>query len=139
MQQVMLNLGGAIKFYISNRAEQFYLLLGKRIVFSIFVFKFYHFVNRGDNLQHLPSRDEAVLVQVVHAEGPLQLVLELAPRGYTEGANAKTGFVYTCTRSAHLRAQRNSRKSIVPSPLASNVRKTCSANFPASPYGKKLP
>lgn len=27
-----------------------------------------------------------------------------------------------------LSAQRNSRKSIVPSPLASNVRKTCSAN-----------
>jgi hypothetical protein len=30
-----------------------------------------------------------------------------------------------------LSAQRNSRKSIVPSPLASNVRKTCSANYRA--------
>lgn len=37
------------------------------------------------------------------------------------------------------RAHRNSRKSMVPSPLASKVRKTCSANLLASPYGKKLP
>ena len=36
-------------------------------------------------------------------------------------------------------AQRNSRKSIEPSPFASKVRNTCSANFDASPYGKKLP
>ena len=38
-----------------------------------------------------------------------------------------------------LRAHKNSRKSILPSPLASNVLNTCSANFDASPYGKKFP
>ena len=52
---------------------------------TVFI-EFYHFVNCGDDLQHLPPGDEAILVEVVHAEGPLQLVLELPPRGDAESA-----------------------------------------------------
>ncbi|KAG7235571.1 hypothetical protein INR49_002495 [Caranx melampygus] len=52
--------------------------------------------------------------------------------------NAHFSFWSSLPREVTLRAMMNSLKSIVPSPLASNVRKTCSANLEASPYGKKL-
>ena len=52
---------------------------------------------------------------------------------------AHLSFCSNLPRDVTERAHRNSRKSIEPSPLASKVRNTCSANFDASPYGKKLP
>lgn len=58
-------------------------------------------------------------------------------RSYIE--NAHFNFCSSFPLDVTDKAQRNSRKSIVPSPLASNVRNTCSANLLASPYGKKLP
>lgn len=66
--------------------------------------------------------------------------LEMYPlpsRSYIE--NAHFSFCSNLPLDVTDRAQRNSRKSIVPSPFASNVRNTCSANLLASPYGKKLP
>lgn len=42
---------------------------------------------------------------------------------------AHFSFCSNFPREVTLRAQRNSRKSMVPSPLASNVLKTCSANW----------
>lgn len=42
--------------------------------------------------------------------------------------NAHFNFCSNFPRDVTLSAHKNSRKSIVPSPLASNVRKTCSAN-----------
>ena len=44
----------------------------------------HHLVDRGDDLEHLLSGDVAVAVQVVHGEGPLQLLLELAARRYAQ-------------------------------------------------------
>ena len=52
---------------------------------------------------------------------------------------AHFNFCSNLPRDVTLRAQINSRKSIVPSELESKVRNTCSANFDASPYGKKFP
>lgn len=52
--------------------------------------------------------------------------------------NAHFSFCSSLPREVTLRAMMNSLKSIVPSPLVSKVRKTCSANFDASPYGKKF-
>ncbi len=46
----------------------------------------YHFIDSGDDLQHLLARDEAVAVEVVHGEGPLELLLELASRCHAQGA-----------------------------------------------------
>ena len=45
-----------------------------------------HFVDSCDDLEHLPPGDEAVLVEVVHGEGPLQLVLQLAAGGDAQRA-----------------------------------------------------
>ena len=45
----------------------------------------HHFVDGRNNLKHLLSRDVAVAIEVVHGERPLQLLLELAPRGHTKG------------------------------------------------------
>ena len=39
----------------------------------------HHFVDGGDDLEHLLPRDEPIAVQVVHGEGPLQLLLQLSP------------------------------------------------------------
>lgn len=39
------------------------------------------------DLQHLHPRDLAVAVQVVHVEGPVELLLEAAPRGDGQGAD----------------------------------------------------
>ena len=36
------------------------------------------------DLQHLAAADVAVAVEVVHAEGPLELLLQLAPRGHAQ-------------------------------------------------------
>lgn len=60
--------------------------------------------------------------------------LEIYPfpsRSYME--NAHLSFCSNLPLDVTDRAHKNSRKSIVPSPLASNVRNTCSANFDASP------
>jgi hypothetical protein len=51
---------------------------------------------------------------------------------------AHFSFCSSFPRDVTLSAMMNSRKSMVPSLLVSNVRKTCSANLEASPYGKKL-
>lgn len=40
-----------------------------------------------DDLQHLHPRDLAVTVQVVHVEGPVQLLLKAAPGGDGQGAD----------------------------------------------------
>ena len=40
-----------------------------------------------DNLEHLLARDVPVAVQVVHAEGPLELLLQLAARGDAQRAD----------------------------------------------------
>lgn len=40
-----------------------------------------------DDLQHLHAGDLAVAVQVVHVEGPVQLLLEAAPGGDGQGAD----------------------------------------------------
>lgn len=40
----------------------------------------------SDDLQHLLPRDVPVAVEVVHGEGPLQLLLELAARGHAQRA-----------------------------------------------------
>jgi hypothetical protein len=48
-------------------------------------------------------------------------------RSYMEKAHFS--FCSSLPREVTDRAQRNSRKSMVPSPLASKVRNTCSANF----------
>ena len=39
-----------------------------------------------DDLQHLWPADEAVAIQVVHGEGPLELLLQPPPGGHREGA-----------------------------------------------------
>ena len=39
-----------------------------------------------DDFQHLLPRDVAVAVEVVHAEGPLKLLLQFAARGDAQGA-----------------------------------------------------
>ena len=39
-----------------------------------------------DDLQHLWPADEAVAIQVIHGEGPLELLLQPSPRGHREGA-----------------------------------------------------
>ena len=49
-------------------------------------FIIYHLIDSCDDLEHLPPGDEAVLVEVVHGEGPLQLVLELAAGGDAQRA-----------------------------------------------------
>ena len=36
------------------------------------------------DLQHLAAADVAVAVEVIHAEGPLELLLQLAPRGHAQ-------------------------------------------------------
>lgn len=61
----------------------------------------------------------------------------LASKSYIEKAHFS--FCSNEPRLVTLSAHMNSRKSILPSEFASNVRKTCSANLAASPYGKKLP
>ena len=58
------------------------------------------------------------------------LMYPLASRSYME--NAHFSFCSSPPLDVTLSAHRNSRKSIVPSPFASNVRNTCSAN-----WGKK--
>ena len=40
----------------------------------------HHFVDGGDNFQHLLPGDVSIAIQVVHGEGPLQLLLQLAPQ-----------------------------------------------------------
>lgn len=40
----------------------------------------------ADNFEHLLARDVAVPIEIVHAEGPLEFLLEFAPRGGREGA-----------------------------------------------------
>ncbi|TNN27002.1 hypothetical protein EYF80_062854 [Liparis tanakae] len=55
------------------------------------------------------------------------------PPGASYMLNAHFSFCSSLPRDVTLSAMMNSRKSIVPSPLASNVRKTCSANLEASP------
>ena len=52
----------------------------------------------------------------------------------------KTGLLFTIYSylDVMLSAVMNSRKSILPSLLTSNVRKTCVLNFSASPSGNKL-
>ena len=73
----------------NSKIQQFLSLLQNEVgnrdwIFNIF--KCYHFINFGNDLHHLPPGDEAILVQVIHAEGQLQLVLKLPSRGDAEGA-----------------------------------------------------
>ena len=86
---------------MSNSKIQQFLSLLKIVVGSKNLsidFQIYHFINCGDDLKHLPPGDEAVLVQVVHAEGPLQLVLKLPSRGDAAGAKKRFCELYTCTQ-----------------------------------------
>ena len=51
-------------------------------------------------------------------------------------SKAQLSFCSKLPREVTERAQMNSRKSMVPSPFLSKVRKACCANLEASPYGK---
>jgi len=46
-----------------------------------------HLVDGGDDLEHLVVGDEAVLVNVIQLECPLELFVQAATTGYTEGAD----------------------------------------------------
>lgn len=70
----------------------------------------------SDNLQHLLTRDVPVAVQVVHGEGPLQLLLELAARSHAECAQ-ELPEVYSAVavrveRSEHVFCKLQSRMKI---------------------------
>lgn len=88
---------------------------------------------------HLKTKiQENIFIQTVTISSISCLEMYPLPsRSYME--NAHLSFCSSLPLDVTERAHRNSRKSIVPSPLASKVRKTCSANLLASPYGKKLP
>jgi hypothetical protein len=47
----------------------------------------HHFIDGLDNGQHLVVADLAVAIDVVQLEGPVQLVLHLAPRRDAQGAD----------------------------------------------------
>lgn len=47
----------------------------------------HHFVNGNHNLQHLIVADLSISVDIIELEGPIQLIIHLAPRCHAQGAN----------------------------------------------------
>ena len=63
-----------------------------------------------------------------------RVILPSPSRSYM--LKAQFSFCSKLPRDVMDSAQMNSRKSMVPSPFLSKVRKACCANLEASPYGK---
>ena len=83
-----------------------------------------HLVNCPDDLQHLLLRNVAITVQVVHTEGPLQLLVELAPRGHRQGTNELS----EVDRAVAIRVER--AKSVFGELRRITLRKEGAVNFP---------
>merc|ERR1719334_23788 len=60
-------------------------LLWRGLILWHFHHRAHHFIDGGDDLEHLLPCDEAITIKVIHGEGPFQLLLQLSPGGDRQG------------------------------------------------------